>query len=259
VQATQSSLFCLCYHANDGQALRRVREPDFNAGFLTEFHTKIRIANYGVVHMPYGSWLLVESGHGRRVCDDVASAREVEGGTVLCLADGATGVGEGFHASTAFAEAMQDVNVGTLWEPGGLAAYIFAAEVAILQGEHDCDTTGIVAVCAEGIVYGCSAGDSQAWLIDRAGGHVDRLTAGQNPRPRIGSGARPVTWEPRRMEASTLLVASDCVFDWLSHQQIVGIVQNVEEAQVPQALRNAIVRACGYLPDDFSAICHLRL
>jgi len=187
--------------------------------------------------------------------DDIAEVFEDWGRTVITLADGATGLGFGHIAARFFADRIRRfIQSGEfIVGPCDLAQEFVAIDLAIQQSV-DADTTGIVIIVAEGSLHGCSVGDSEAWLLHDSGRIA--LTAGQNRRPRLGSGrARPVSFGPARLSGATLLVASDGLFNCLPSRDIEAILATIPPDRAADSLLDATRRAnSGRLPDDFSAI-----
>jgi PPM family protein phosphatase len=187
--------------------------------------------------------------------DDIAEVFEDPGRTVIVLADGATGIGFGHIAARFFADRIGRFVRSEEFATGRrtLSQEFRAIDLA-LQSEVDADTTGIVVIAADGGLRGCSVGDSEAWLLTGNGRTV--LTAGQNRKPRIGSGrAQPVAFGPVKLGAATLLVASDGLFNCLSRNEIEAILGTGPPDRAAEALLQATRRAnSGRLPDDFSAI-----
>jgi PPM family protein phosphatase len=79
-----------------------------------------------------------------------------------------------------------------------------------------------VVVVNEERVFGVSAGDSSAWGVN--GSTIDDLTAGQQRKPLIGSGAAsPVTFD-RPVRPGTLIVSTDGLFKYVTRERIATAV-----------------------------------
>lgn len=111
------------------------------------------------------------------------------------------------------------------------------------------ETTLIQVVVSDGLVRGCSVGDSQAWIVRDF--VIDRLTGQQNRRPFHGSGrAKHVAFE-RQLGDGTLICGSDGVFNYIPRDVIVRSCELSDlEKLVDTLLHNARLGS-GALQDDF--------
>lgn len=188
--------------------------------------------------------------------DDFAEIIVHQGGLVIALADGATGLGFGDVAARTFIECIrnrvrpENVVSGRT----NLVEELADIDTLIAADCVDADTTGIVAILCDGSIMGCSAGDSEAWLWKD--GKRTELTFAQKRKPRLGSGrARPVSFGPQSMAGATLLIGSDGLFNFLDWQSIEAVLATVAPRDAAAALLDAVRTANGgYLQDDFSAV-----
>jgi serine/threonine protein phosphatase PrpC len=153
-----------------------------------------------------------------RPCDDRVETSRRGDALAILVADGATGIGEGWKASGRMADAF----LSRIWDApaaDGIADLLREADRSIFA-EHrgDADTTAIALVVSEGRVVGASAGDSQAYLVED--GSWVELTFTQSRKPRIGNGARPLGFEAHLTPRSRLLVASDGLWQQAAFREI---------------------------------------
>ena len=198
---------------------------------------------------------LVEPGKHNSKCDDVVGIMEYADGLVAVLADGATGHGFGLKAAQAVVNRMLDLRPNAVDREHALEGQFYMADMDVAQIPDECDASAVVAIVRDNTVYGCSAGDTEAWLFPFAQGFPVKLTERQYLKPRVGSGARPVLFNPTRLGGGVLLLASDGLFNWLLTSTIRILLANSDRRSIPRALRDSVVRANGgYLPDDFSVV-----
>ena len=152
--------------------------------------------------------------------EDRAAVTLVDGGWLLCLADGTGGISGGARAAELFvAEVVRTAALPSFArnEAEAWAELVERADRALVADRQAGETTGIALMVTPSALVGASCGDSQAWLLTSEA-RLD-LTASQARKPRLGSGrarACPFRAEPR----GTLVVASDGLFDYAPHESI---------------------------------------
>jgi serine/threonine protein phosphatase PrpC len=175
-------------------------------------------------------------------------------GALLVLADGSAGFSGGREAAemaVAFFECWAAEYAGAP-TPEGLVSALRSLDCEIGLDLYAGETTCVVAVAGEEGLTGASVGDSGALLIGPDS--VRDLTARQHRKPRLGSAAaRPVGFTYREPEG-VLLLASDGLLDYSTHDRIAGIVRAHEPAEAVAALIESVRLRSGELPDDVSVV-----
>jgi serine/threonine protein phosphatase PrpC len=168
----------------------------------------------------------------------------------LVLADGAGGTGRGRAAAERVIAEMEATaaTAPAAWDPATQLVRI-DAELERAGGW----TTAVVVEVAPGRLRGASAGDSIAWLIG-ADGAVDELTAGQQQKPLLGAGARPVTFTRAWPDRATLLLASDGLWRYAPTAAIVETAGACDLEQAADRLAALPRLPSGALQDDVALI-----
>jgi serine/threonine protein phosphatase PrpC len=173
---------------------------------------------------------------------------------VAILADGAGGTGDGAAAAEA---AVTFCATAARREPPASALecveLLRAADQLVLDNTAGGETTLIVAVVANGEVYGASVGNSIAWIVPDKDDPVD-LTRHQRRRPFIGSGsATPVAFVPMRCSGS-LVLASDGVCDYLPYAHFVADLRGHHPTEAVATVFASLRQRHRNLPDDASLL-----
>jgi PPM family protein phosphatase len=178
--------------------------------------------------------------------DDRAAAFSRTGGHLLVLADGAGGTSGGTAAADAVVGHAGTFNPTSSWDCVRLLERLDQELTTVGQ------TTAILLALFETGVFGASVGDSAAWLV-RSGEVVD-LTAGQVPKPLLGSGrARPIAFGPHD-SGGRVVIGSDGLFKYVSFDRIRSISCTSPLAAVPDDLIAAARLPSGGLQDDIAVI-----
>jgi serine/threonine protein phosphatase PrpC len=166
---------------------------------------------------------------------------------VIALADGAGGIGNGALVAQAFVDAVEGAEAGdeTNW-----CTLIESLDQELLRINGQ--TTAVVLSIGPLGVSGASVGDSGVWLVDD--GNVVDLTHGQHRKPLVGGGGTPVAFRAGSIGNSTLIVASDGLFRYLSERAIARIAGNPELAVAARELVAAVRLPSGALQDDVSIV-----
>ncbi len=167
----------------------------------------------------------------------------------VLVADGATGVGDGWKASGMLADAFL-ADLGRAASSVALRRVLEDADRMVAKAfEGEADTTGIALVCEGDRVLGASAGDSEAWLL---GAMRLEVTSQQVRKPRIGSGARVTTFDVPFLADATLVVASDGLWEHVAMDDVERAVASDGDVRSLSAALVDLVRERneGRLPDD---------
>jgi hypothetical protein len=187
----------------------------------------------------------------RNPCEDRVAVIQDRERTVIVVADGAGGIGNGDQA------AMHVVN-----EVRACYAVIkTAAEWETALRQIDCrvdagESTAVVVDLRPDAIIGASVGDSCAWLIED--GELLDLTAGQIRKPLLGSHEA----EPRAFEHASLtgllLVASDGFCNYAKRERIPALVAKLGFFELPRHLLESVRLPSGELWDDVSIVAARR-
>jgi PPM family protein phosphatase len=125
-----------------------------------------------------------------------------------------------------------------------------------LLGESDAGETTIVALhITPNSITGARVGDSEAWWV--SGDGCDNLTEGDHKKPYLGSGmAKPLAFHHKIVTPGTLLVATDGLFKYASHEAIIALLASQNDLE---EIANALVqlahsKSSGTLYDDLAFI-----
>jgi serine/threonine protein phosphatase PrpC len=181
----------------------------------------------------------------RAASQDRAEIWRFDGAAVLAIADGAGGRPGGAEAADFVIRAIGAAVSGAQWDSGRFwASLLVEIDEKLSEEDESGETTAIVAAVTANGITGASVGDSEAWLI--AAHDVEKLTAQQQRKPFVGTGAAmPVSFSAR-WNGGTLLLATDGLFRYNSEEAIAAIIsaENMERAGqrlIEEAPRNASV------------------
>ena len=173
---------------------------------------------------------------------------------VLVVADGAGGRAGGEAAAeraVGFLRAAitSEASVRT---PRQLCRLLSRADAAVLADADAGETTCVVVSVSARVVVGASVGDSEAWIVTADGYHD--LTAGQQRKPVLGSGAaEPAAFRSGPLRG-TLLAGSDGLFKYADAEAICGAVRHTPLAAAPERLVDLVRLRSGALWDDVSVL-----
>lgn len=129
---------------------------------------------------------------------------------------------------------------------------LFLATDACLVANRAGETTGAVVVLGKRGFLGFSIGDSQAWVVTRAG--VDNLTIGQHTHERLGNGRATLVIFERPQLAGVLLVATDGLFKYAAGPVIAGIARSGTVAEAADGLLELVRLRSGKMADDVTVV-----
>jgi serine/threonine protein phosphatase PrpC len=186
--------------------------------------------------------------------EDRAEVMAHPGGLVIALADGVGGAPGGARAAQLLTDVVRALSprADNLHDARFWCGVLIRADQLIWSDAEAGHTTAVIAAVSEQGIAGASVGDSAAWHIRPQS--WDDLTAGQQVRPFIGSGAA----KPRAFAAAqfdgTLLVASDGL---VHHAPADRICQTARQKELKPAARDMVelvrLRA-GMLQDDIAIV-----
>jgi serine/threonine protein phosphatase PrpC len=167
--------------------------------------------------------------------------------TILVVADGAGGIGDGAAAADTVLREVQ-TDCAAMRNPQQWESKLFEIDCRIGAGES---TAVVVDLRADSII-GASIGDSQAWLI--RDGAITRLTSAQNRKPLLGSGsARPVGFRHGALQG-VLIVATDGFFNYVKADALAALVAQADFVELPRRCVELVRLPSGELWDDIGLI-----
>jgi serine/threonine protein phosphatase PrpC len=178
---------------------------------------------------------------------DRACVVPLDDGILIALADGAGGTGNGALAAQAVVDAARRPNIAEY-----LASTVESLdeELAQIGGQ----STAVFIAVTGGRIHGASVGDSGVWLVGRNGG-ARELTALQERKPLLGSGALPFAFTTTWSKEATLLVASDGLLRYAAWEKIVRVINEaVTLADAAKGLVDLVRLPDGSLQDDVSIV-----
>jgi PPM family protein phosphatase len=183
----------------------------------------------------------------RAQCEDRVAVFTADERTVIVVADGAGGLGEGGAAAEAVirevASEFERIHSADQW-----SAMLRQMDYRIGPGES---TAVIVDVRPYGIA-GASVGDSQAWIIED-GAKTD-LTQNQIRKPLLGSGeATPISFGHPPLRG-VLLAATDGLFNYAKPEAIIRIASQGDLLTIPKKCLEAVRLPSGDLWDDVGIV-----
>lgn len=189
---------------------------------------------------------------GARDGGDDRCAVFVEGArAILALADGAGGVIGASRAAQALIDHVEDKR-SRLHDAASCAALLATVDMELERDRDAGETTGIVAVIADGVVMGASVGDSAARILGPTRRQL--LTRHRVDRTRLGRGdAVPMIFRGL-LGADTLLLASDGLWDYARLDAVVRAVRQPSLGRVAHECLAAARLPSGALPDDVGLI-----
>lgn len=189
-------------------------------------------------------------------------------GVVLVVADGVGGRPGGGRAAD---EAVRLVAaavpaVGRPADPEAWRDVLFDADRVLSKDPAAGETTCVVVAVTAGGVAGAAVGDSEAWLVDRAGigpagargaRGITMLTPQHRRKPYLGVGQSfPMGFRAAGMGKGTLLVASDGLFKYADAEWVCAAARGEDLAAAAEALAELPRNSGGSFYDDVVvAVC----
>jgi serine/threonine protein phosphatase PrpC len=144
-------------------------------------------------------------------------------------------------------------NMASIRDADSCAELLRKMDAALCADSVAGETTCVVAVADQKIVFGASVGDSGAWLIRDRQSILD-LTRSQQRKPFIGTGAAwPMPFKQARA-GELLLLATDGLLKYNSVERIVEISLKDPAETAAQHLVQSVRYPSGNLPDDVTLI-----
>ena len=183
---------------------------------------------------------------------DRGMIKDLGGKLVLCIADGAGGRTGGREAAAKAVRWVWERAISLIDANACLNA-LQQMDEAIERDIDAGETTCVIAVVEEGIVYGASVGDSGAWIVNPNG--IIDLTKDQVRKPFVGSGSIcPVAFMLTCKHGDHLMLATDGLLKYTSPSRIGEVCQLNDVQQIPDRLIDLVRNRSGALPDDTTVI-----
>jgi serine/threonine protein phosphatase PrpC len=187
----------------------------------------------------------IASEAAKKANEDRATVLELPGSVVIALADGAGGLGQGARAAQAWIDVVRADPSSASW---AVALEELDADEARRGPGH---TTAIAIELRGHELRGVSAGDSAAWIVTDT--DIVDLLAHAPPKPLVGDGC--MAYEiAARIDAGTLLVASDGLVKYASRDHIAAIARGALLDEAVRALVELVRLDGGRLHDDTTVV-----
>ncbi len=189
---------------------------------------------------------------GCGVNQDRASCFEHAQGTVVLIADGAGGQGGGGIAADYSVEFLRVVCAKRGLSPEICSQLLGSLDSELFSHRTAGESTAVMNVIGNDMVFGASVGDSEAWLLE--GGQTTVLTGGQYRKPLLGSGAAiPVGFGPVPF-AGTLVIGTDGLFSYVRRNLIIESVGLIDKTNLAERLSEAARMPAGGFQDDTTVV-----
>ncbi len=183
----------------------------------------------------------------REWCEDRSDVITNDERTVIVVADGAGGTGDGhLAAETVIRETRANyaaIDSSTAW-----SQFLPQLDLRVASGE----STAVVVDLRPDRILGASVGDSCAWVID--GPDITDLTRTQVRKPLLGSqAAKPAPFLHGPLNG-IILVGSDGFFDHAKCDRVTSVVARTDFFAIPRACVNLVRLPSGDLWDDTAVV-----
>lgn len=175
-------------------------------------------------------------------------------GTVVLIADGAGGQRGGGIAADCSMKFLRVACARQELSPETCSQLLGALDSELCAHRTAGESTAVMAIIGDDMVFGASVGDSEAWLVQ--GGKTAVLTGSQYRKPLLGSGAAiPVEFGPVPF-AGTLVIGTDGLFNYVRRDLIIESVGSMDKAQLAENLSEAArMPAAGFQDDTTVVVC----
>ena len=183
----------------------------------------------------------------RKHCEDRVNVIHQDERTIIVVADGAGGVGNGdLAAETVIREVENDFHGIT--SVGEWETKLRQIDCRIGVGE----STGVVVDLRPDAIVGASVGDSQAWIIHD--GELFDLTLNQVRKPLLGTGDAQPTGFTFGPLVGVLIVATDGFCNYVKREQLTAMVAQAEFVEIPRKCVEMVRLPSGDLWDDIGIV-----
>ncbi len=185
-------------------------------------------------------------------CEDRVAVIQQDERTIIVVADGAGGIGNGDQAAELVIGEVKSHHQG-IDTAAGWTGQLQQIDYRIGAGE----STAVVVDLRPDSIIGASVGDSQAWIIHD--GELIDLTRQQIRKPLLGSGnAQPQGFSHGPL-AGILLVATDGLCNYVKRERLISLISQADFYEIPRRLIELVRLPSGELWDDIGlVVCRLR-
>ncbi len=189
----------------------------------------------------------------RNPCEDRADVITEEDRTVIVVADGAGGMGQGDVAAESVIREVR-ANYASISSGFGWAQLLSDADRRLTGGQ----TTAVVVDLRPDGIFGASVGDSAAWILKgtNSDSNITDLTHAQVRKPLLGSRqAQPMPLMHDGLNTHDLmLVSTDGFLDYAERNRIGSLIDQVDFADLPRTLIDTVRLPSGKLWDDTAVV-----
>ncbi len=183
----------------------------------------------------------------RERCEDRIEVIADGNRTLIVVADGAGGTGDGHNAADSVIRETKAsyaaISSSTDW-----SQFLSQLDFRVPAGE----TTAVIVDIHPDRILGASVGDSCAWVID--GPDITDLTRTQVRKPLLGSHkAKPAPFWHGPLDG-ILLVGSDGFFDYAKRDKITPLIGRTDFFSIPRACVDMVRLPSGELWDDTAVV-----
>jgi serine/threonine protein phosphatase PrpC len=171
--------------------------------------------------------------------------------TIVAVADGAGGISGGAEAAEMFMRLVRESAAG-LQTPADCQELLSRIDSEIDSAAKCGETTGVVLVISEKLIFGASVGDSAAWLFKEK--QRDELTAGQQRKPCLGTGMTSPRIFVRPHTPGTLIAASDGLWNYTNMGAIQQHALATPISEVGEKLLELVRLRSGTFADDVAIV-----
>lgn len=188
----------------------------------------------------------------REICEDRIEIISDGDRTLIVVADGAGGTGDGHLAAETVIRETR-ANYAAIGNATDWSQFLSQLDFRISSGE----STAVIVDIRSDRILGASVGDSCAWVID--GPDITDLTRTQIRKPLLGSHeAKPAPFWHGQLDG-ILLVGSDGFFDYAKRDRITPLIGRTDFFAVPRACIDLVRLPSGDLWDDTAIVaCRMR-
>lgn len=189
---------------------------------------------------------------GNYECQDRIKVISDESRTIICIADGAGGTGDGSKAADHVIKEVAS-SYTFVKSPRDWQGILQSIDQSIPNGE----AAAIILDLRQGSATLASVGDCEAWAF--FGSSIMRLSDGQHRKPLLGSGnAIPIVKEFGELHRP-LIVGTDGFFKYVKAESVQPVVLGPQFFDVPRKLADLVRLRSGGLQDDLAIVsCRLQ-
>lgn len=183
----------------------------------------------------------------RACCEDRVGVVQLPTATIIVVADGAGGIGNG-AAAAEFVVSEVDRYARNEQDEFAWASLLSRIDHGIGQGE----STAVIVELGRHFIRGASVGDSVAWIVN--GDELLDLTCQQQRKPLLGSGVACPRGFQYEALSGTLLVATDGLANYVKREELTRTVATSDFYELPRKCLELVRLPSGELWDDVGIV-----